>query len=323
MVYVLVSVVMPVYNKAPHVLRAIESVREQTLGSFELVIVDDASTDGSAEIIATIDDPRIKLYRRSKPGLGGYQARNLGIAKAVADWIAFLDADDEWLADHLERMMQLSERHPKASILACGWEIAEGGISTPNPFYLQNPGKDRLLDCRTYLRVHADGADIANTDVVVARRSVLQDIGGFPLPSSGCKRAGDGQTWLRVMLSGATMAWSPHIGAVYHQDAVNMVTRKQRYPVDENGLITYIKSHLEAVSDRDTKILLKKYMNKRILSLIFQDARIETVQWSDVLEALRAFQWDPRLAFIISGFVAPRMTRLMLNRLAPVSLDGR
>lgn len=318
-----ISVVMPVFNKAPHLLRAIDSVLQQDYSDFELIIVDDGSNDGSPEIIEGVDDSRVRVYHRDRPGLGGYQARNLGIEKANGDWIAFLDADDEWRGDHLEQMLRLSERHPEAPILACGWEIAEGEISAPNPFYLRHSGNDRLIDCRAYLRVHADGMDIAHTDVVVAKKSVLQDIGGFPLPSPQCKRAGDGQTWLRVMLSGATMAWSPHIGAVYHQDAVNMVTRKQHYPANENGLITYIKSHLESVSDRDTRILLKKYMNKRILSLIFQDARTETVQWNDVLEALRAFQWDPRFAFIVLGFVAPRTTRLMLDRLVPVTLGGR
>jgi glycosyltransferase involved in cell wall biosynthesis len=312
-----VSVVIPVYNKWPHLLRAIESVLNQTLEDFEVIIVDDASTDGSAEIIAAVHDPRVRAYRRSEPGLGGYQARNLGIERAAADWIAFLDADDEWRPDHLERMGHLAERHPEASILACGWEIAENGVSVPNPFYRGYSNSEMSIDCRTYLRVHADGMDVAHTNVVVVRKSALQCIDGFPLPSKHCKRAGDGQTWLRVMLSGATMVWSPHIGAVYHQDAVNMVTRKQIYSVDENGLITYIRSHLEDVADRETKSLLRKYMNKRILSILFQQARTESVQQGDVEEALRAFCWDPRMLFIISGFFAPKATRRVLNKLAP------
>jgi len=311
-----VSVVMPVYNKAPHILRAIESVLNQTFDDLELILVDDASTDGSAEVIAAINDPRVSVYRRSEPGVGGYQARNLGIENSASDWIAFLDADDEWRPDHLERMRQLAKRHPEASILACGWEIAKNGVSVPNPYYSRYSNSEMSIDCRTYLRVHADGMDVANTNVVVARKSALQCMGGFPLPSKHCKRAGDGQTWLRVMLSGATMAWSPHIGAVYHQDAVNMVTRKQIYTVDENGLITYIRSHLEDVADRETRSLLMKYMNKRILSILFQLARAESVQRGDVEEALRAFCWDPRMLFIISGFFAPRTTRLLLNKLA-------
>ena len=92
-----VSVVIPLYNKGPHIARSINSVRSQTFQDFELIIVNDASTDNSLGEVARFKDPRINLYHREKPGPGDYAARNLGIEKAKAEWIAFLDADDEWM----------------------------------------------------------------------------------------------------------------------------------------------------------------------------------------------------------------------------------
>ena len=89
-----VTVVMPVYNKAKYVGRAIQSVLDQTYPVMELLIVDDASTDESMKKVAAFDDPRIRVLSRTRSGLGGYAARNLGIGRATGDWMCFLDDDD-------------------------------------------------------------------------------------------------------------------------------------------------------------------------------------------------------------------------------------
>ena len=88
------SIVMPVYNKAPHVDRSIRSILAQTAGFDELIVVDDGSTDGSLEKVQLHSDHRMHIYTRSSPGPGGYAARNLGIRRATSEWIAFLDADE-------------------------------------------------------------------------------------------------------------------------------------------------------------------------------------------------------------------------------------
>ena len=89
-----VAVVIPVFNKVRHVERAIRSALSQTLSPAKVVIVDDASTDGSHERIAAISDPRITVIHRQTPGPGGYAARNAAITAVTTEWIAFLDADD-------------------------------------------------------------------------------------------------------------------------------------------------------------------------------------------------------------------------------------
>src|SRR5690606_15386486 len=110
------SVIIPVYNKLPHLDRSVQSVLNQTYSNFELILVDDASTDGSREKLRTFSDERIKVYYRDHPGAGGYAARNLGIEKATYDWISFLDADDEWTPDYLLTVSEIIKEQKDAEL---------------------------------------------------------------------------------------------------------------------------------------------------------------------------------------------------------------
>src|SRR5689334_22248487 len=103
-----IAAVIPVFNKGPHVARAISSVLAQTRRVDELILVDDASTDGSLEQIRAFRCAKIRLLQRGKPGAGGYAARNLAIRHATSSWIAFLDADDSWhpyFVDEIARLI--------------------------------------------------------------------------------------------------------------------------------------------------------------------------------------------------------------------------
>src|SRR5688572_2890462 len=90
-----VSVVIPVFNRPLAVLQAIESVLAQTVQDFELIVVDDGSDDGTPDTLAGLTDPRIRIVRHPQRR-GGSAARNTGIRAAAADYVAFLDSDDEW-----------------------------------------------------------------------------------------------------------------------------------------------------------------------------------------------------------------------------------
>lgn len=103
--YGLVSIIMPNYNAANYIKNTVESVMAQTYSCWELIFVDDCSTDNSLDVIRSFDDERIKIYSTDKNS-GAATARNIAIDKACGKWIAFLDSDDLWLPDKLIRQLR-------------------------------------------------------------------------------------------------------------------------------------------------------------------------------------------------------------------------
>lgn len=99
-----VSVIIPTYNRAHLVGRAIRSVLNQTYQDFEIIVVDDGSTDNTEEVVKSFNDPRIRYIRHEK-NRGGSAARNTGIRATYGEFIAFLDSDDEWLPEKLEKQV--------------------------------------------------------------------------------------------------------------------------------------------------------------------------------------------------------------------------
>jgi glycosyltransferase involved in cell wall biosynthesis len=111
------SVVIPTYNRASKVVRTVESVLAQTYQDFEILVVDDGSTDNTAEVLKPFQ-PRIRYYRTANQGAS--TARNEGISHATGRYIAFLDADDRWLPEMLEKSAQTIQSHPGAGLFYTG-----------------------------------------------------------------------------------------------------------------------------------------------------------------------------------------------------------
>ena len=110
----LVSVIIPVYNRADTIKRAIDSVLCQTYENLELILVDDGSTDGTVDVIKTFQDERVRMICQEHGGAN--KARNIGIAEARGEYIAFQDSDDAWYADKLDIQMKLMKEE---NYLAC------------------------------------------------------------------------------------------------------------------------------------------------------------------------------------------------------------
>ena len=111
-----VSVILPLYNRAASIDRAVRSVLDQRFADFELIVVDDGSTDRSADIVSGIDDPRLRLVRQPR-NLGGNAARNRGIRESEGAILAFLDSDDYFLPDKLGFTVAYFERRPEIDVL--------------------------------------------------------------------------------------------------------------------------------------------------------------------------------------------------------------
>lgn len=114
------SIIIPLYNKESYVSETIQSVLNQTHANWELLIVNNGSTDNSVNVVRKYNDSRIKLMNSLGQGPG--VARNYGIKKARGEWIQFLDADDLLKSDHLEKQLEVANAHLECDIVVCRWE---------------------------------------------------------------------------------------------------------------------------------------------------------------------------------------------------------
>lgn len=212
----LVSVVVPLFNKGPWVRRALDSIAAQTLSDFEAIIVDDGSTDSGAEIVKGYPDRRFRLIRQANAGPGA--ARNRGLKECAGDFVAFLDADDEWLPDYLETSIAGLERFgPEVAATSCSFFYGAGDKSSESMWRARglSNGTFRIQpDSDTMLVVHS--LAFMTPCTTVARLPVVRQWGGF-YEANKCRYAEDSFLWLKVLLN-ETVAFnlSAHV-RVHHE----------------------------------------------------------------------------------------------------------
>lgn len=166
------SVIVPLYNKAPHIEATLRSVLANGAPVGEVIVIDDGSTDGSGEIVESIADPRIKLVRQANGGVS--RARNRGIDLARFEWVAFLDADDLWRPAYLSKLTELTKSFPDCSMLATRYLIADdtGRQRAPEgDWNLPGSGTTRVDD---YFSLMARG-HVCCTISTAVRRSLLNE----------------------------------------------------------------------------------------------------------------------------------------------------
>ena len=206
---------MPLYNKAPYVRKAVESVVGQTCRDWELIVVDDGSTDGGGDIVTAIADPRIRLVRQENAGVSA--ARNCGVvlsgeAAFRPPYICFLDADDWWEPTFLEEMAALIERHPDAGIYGTSYWIVKNGRKRLAPIGVDEGfSEGRINYCQVYARTLC--MPLTSITVCIPRR-VFDETGGFPL---GITLGEDFLLWLRIAINHKTVLLNKPL-ANYNQD---------------------------------------------------------------------------------------------------------
>lgn len=167
-----ISIIIPLYNKAPYVAKALESVTSQTYKDWECIIVNDGSTDNSLAVVndycLMLNDERFRIINQENAGVSA--ARNHGIAESKGEYVCFLDADDWWAPTFLEEMMQLVEQYPDAGIYGCDYyRVKNGKLLT-----YRKHASGYINYYKVYVR---SGAMPLHPDGVLVPRKVLMEIG--------------------------------------------------------------------------------------------------------------------------------------------------
>jgi glycosyltransferase involved in cell wall biosynthesis len=218
----LVSVIMPCYNAAQYVGKAIDSVLTQSHSNLEVLVVDDGSTDGTASIVQGFDDPRIQYIYQDNSGPAA--ARNNAMAVARGEYIAFLDADDIALPDRLAEQVKLIEDHPEASVVTSGFTwIDEHDCELP----WNNHSWRKLPDLNNLQNWLYDCPIVPSATML--RRSALLEAGGFDTTLHGGE---DWNLWLRLVLKGHRMVWHSQVACLYRHRSDSLSNDAERMSRD-------------------------------------------------------------------------------------------
>ena len=182
-----VSVIIPTYNRAHLLGQAIQSVLDQTYQNFEIIVVDDGSANNTEEIVKVFNDPRI-CYIRHEKNRGGSAARNTGIKAARGEYIAFLDSDDEWLPEKLEKQLKVfKDQDLRAGVVYTRFIVINENGDFKITHFLLHQGyilKELLIsNC------------VGTTSTVMVKRECFEKVGGFDENLPSCQ---DWDMWIRI-----------------------------------------------------------------------------------------------------------------------------
>lgn len=184
------TVIIPAYNAASYIHKAIGSVLAQTVSDFEILVIDDGSTDNTKAIVEAVKDDRIRYIYQPNGGVSS--ARNAGIRNARGEYISFLDADDLWKPNHLAVVTQLINKYPAASIYLTGYEILlhDGHIINKSC-----PGVSGDLHSDNVFNLIWEHGYFIHTNSVACKTSAFDTVGLFEV---GVKNGEDDDMWYRL-----------------------------------------------------------------------------------------------------------------------------
>lgn len=309
----MISVVIPAYNASQCIERAIDSVLAQTFADYEIIVVDDGSTDNTAEIIRQYGD-KVKYIRQDNAGVS--VARNTAIAAAKGDWIAFLDADDEWLPEKLFLQMELVRRNPDLRWCASNYYQSDGRTSAPvaNTEVVRKAlaGRDYF---ENYFSSAAKGICRIITTVIMVHKTVFNDVGLF---DPGLLRGQDVDLWWRIAHRHPRIGYIAEPLATLYLDVANVVLTKRRLATKRGqGTRKLVALHLRLAEEEGSlsefKPYARKLLRKSLIATIYHgfktDARITVKQFSSF------FPWYWRIGtYLLTIF--PVVTSAILRTIA-------
>ena len=244
------SVIIPLYNKEKDIRSTLESVGNQRFSDFEVIVVDDGSTDGSAAVVRSVKDNRIKLYSKENEGVA--LTRNFGVEKAEAAHVVFLDADDKWLPEHLSDLDKLITKFPKAKWFGTAYEKRfNDKLSVPLEAPVMN--KTNWFGLVENYFGNCLVESIAWTSAICFQKQFFLQLKGFDHRiTNGAGE--DTDLWIRAALE-APLAFCTNISAIYNLEGSNRISltpTRQRVFMDPDNY--------EAAAETDPD--LKKYLDR-------------------------------------------------------------
>ena len=250
------SVIIPLFNKEKFIEATIKSVLNQTSIDFEILIVNDGSTDNSSELIKGFDDPRIRYFYKENEGVSS--ARNIGIKNAKAKFIAFLDADDYWYPDFLEEMFKNIQSYPEQKVFSAAIEIETSKKVIPASYSIL-----KTNDCEIVNYFTASYKETAIwTSCAVFHKSIFNEIGTFDFE---IKSGQDTDMWIRIGMN-YPVVFSWRILARYIYDE-NSLSKNKTYL---NQKINFLKFKEQENSNPN----LKKFLDLNRFSLAIKSKLI-------------------------------------------------
>ena len=240
----MVSVVIPTYERIATLSRAVDSVMAQTFSGFELIVVDDGSTDATAEMILR-DYPAVRLHRQENTGVSS--ARNAGVALASGEWIAFLDSDDAWLPEKLERQLSHLAQEPELRLSHTDEIWIRNGKRVNQPKEYAKSGGSIYRQCLPLCCICPSSALI--------RRDLFDEIGGFDETFPVCE---DYDLWLRITAREPVHYLDEALVRKYggHEDQLSSTTW---------GMDRYRTRALEKILSEEILSLADRILTKEIL----------------------------------------------------------
>jgi glycosyltransferase involved in cell wall biosynthesis len=307
-----VSVVIPAFNSVATISRAIDSVLSQTRPPEQIIVVDDGSTDGTAVAVSEYGGRIDYLWQ---PNTGPGAARNRGIQEAKYPWIAFLDADDEWLQDRLERQTRILEAHPDLAWVTGNFLRSDSQGRSGSPFAA--PGNSHRPERISFFTAFVQDR-WGCTDTLLIRREVFERVGEF---RGEHKTTEDLDMWFRIAFQ------YPDIGivyeplAVYHLDTPDSLIKSQSQDVE--ALVDFLSRNLRLAEQHGkaaefgpcASLLLRKWIRGMLFAGLGSQARRLSRQFGNLLA------WHIRLGVWIAS-LCPGLTAAVLrsvSRLARIT----
>jgi len=304
------SIIIPLYNKANTIGKAIESVLAQTYGNYEIIVVDDGSTDNSCEVVSQYDDKNIRLIRQKNAGVSA--ARNRGVSESRSEYVAFLDADDFWDTDYLEVQLRLISQYPQCEMYATNYRFIDdtGRISDTIIRNIRFQSDSGIID--NYFEVCASSHVPVWTSATVIRRDAFTRLGGFPI---GVKSGEDLITWAKLAIN-SPVAYHRAPKATYSLGTVdytnNPVRRQDEWdPVGQELKRLYLENKAKP-SANGLRLYISHWHKMRASVAIRFGERTETIK-----ESLVALRYNPSnfkvIPFIILSLLPANIRKKLIS----------